>query len=247
MANVLIGTPAYGSMVHIDYCKSLIEMIGQGHSYTMLAMGNESLITRARNHLLSMFWHNKNYDYLLFIDADIYLSGPGFRQLISWLEGEKNEDGTWKREPVDVVGAGVRLKSHQVVFNFNPGDQQVFDSSGKLLKCKFLGTAVFALSRKAVDFLVEKARKEGRVYDKKSVMGGGDSMEVHEYFDVFRVGMTEESKRKNLENGEKGIYLSEDYWVCTELNEGGIPVWVDTTIRTLHHGNQSFDNAQRPV
>lgn len=243
---VMIGTPAYGSMVHIDYCKSLIEFIGQGYSYTMIALGNESLITRARDNILSMFYHNPNFDKLLFIDADIYLPGSGFQRICRALDGEKNEDGTWKVPPKDVVGAGVRLKSHKIVYNFNPGENGTqMDETGQYIKCKFLGTAVFGMTRKAVEFLVNKAKEEGRVYDKKSVMGGGDFMEVPEYFDVFRVGLTEESKKLYKTTGDKGIYLSEDYFVCTELNENGYQVWVDTTIRTLHHGNQSFDNADR--
>lgn len=233
---VMIGTPAYGSMVHIDYCKSLIEFINQGTSYTMLAMGNESLISRARNNILSMFYHNPAFDKLLFIDADIYLPGTGFKDLMTALDSGK----------YDVMGAGVRLKSHNVVYNFNPGEKVVTDESGRYVQCKFLGTAVFGMTRKAVNVLVEDAKKHGRVYDKKSVLGGGDFMDCPEYYDVFRVGVKEEDQKKYLETGDKGLYLSEDYFACTTLNENGCPVWVDTSIRTLHHGTLAFDNADAP-
>lgn len=235
---VLIGTPAYGSMVHIDYVKSLIEFINQGTNYTMLAMGNESLISRARNNILSMFYHSKGYDKLLFIDADIYLPGTAFRDIMSALDSGK----------FDVVGAGVRLKSHNVIYNFNPGEDHapVTDESGRYMQCKFLGTAVFGMTRKAVNVLVDDAKKHGRVYDKKSVLGGGDFLDCPEYYDVFRVGVPEEAQIKYLETGDKGLYLSEDYYACTTLNKSGIPVWVDLQARTLHHGTLSFDNAQPP-
>ena len=56
-AHLMIATPAYGGMVHLDYTLSLLELRGAGIDFTLVGMGNESLITRARNALISSF-HN---------------------------------------------------------------------------------------------------------------------------------------------------------------------------------------------
>jgi len=41
--NVLIGTPAYGGMVHLDYLKSLLEYQRHGLPFSLASFGNESL------------------------------------------------------------------------------------------------------------------------------------------------------------------------------------------------------------
>ena len=46
---VLIGTPAYGGMVHTDYVDSLLQYATAHVPFAVMTIGNESLITRARN------------------------------------------------------------------------------------------------------------------------------------------------------------------------------------------------------
>jgi len=70
----MIATPAYGGQVHIDYLHSVISFKEiPGVSTVVVTLGNESLITRARNNLFSMFLYS-NADYLFFLDADIGFS-----------------------------------------------------------------------------------------------------------------------------------------------------------------------------
>jgi hypothetical protein len=54
-ANLLIGTPAYGGQVHVDYVSSLLVFQRQGIVFTLMTSGHESLITRARNTIISTF------------------------------------------------------------------------------------------------------------------------------------------------------------------------------------------------
>jgi hypothetical protein len=53
--NIMIGTPAYGGMVHIDYVRTLFEYARAGIQFQLDTIGNESLITRARNAILATF------------------------------------------------------------------------------------------------------------------------------------------------------------------------------------------------
>jgi hypothetical protein len=171
-------------------------------------MGNESLITRARNALISSFHARPAFTHLLFLDADIGVPAAGIRRLI--------EHGR------DVVAAPVPLKG------LGPSGERIFNvgrtvgESGSLTLVDRVGTAVLLLSRRAVDALVDEAKRDGRVYDRASTMSGDAATRVH--YDVFRVGVAD------------GEYLSEDYWACATLRKLGYAVHVDPTIVVRHHG-----------
>ena len=207
-ANVMIATPAYGGMVHLDYAMTLLDLRAAGVAFTLMGMGNESLITRARNALLAAFHARPAYTHLLFLDADIGVPAAGIQRLIA--HGR------------DVVAAPVPLKgwgtSGERLFNVG----RVVGESGPLTLVDRVGTAVLMLSRRAVDALVDDARRDGRVYDRSSTLAGDAAASVH--YDVFRVGVAD------------GEYLSEDYWACAALRRLGFAVHVDPTIVVRHHG-----------
>jgi hypothetical protein len=210
--HLMIATPAYGGMVHLDYTLSLLELRGAGIDFTLVGMGNESLITRARNALISSFHARAAFTHLLFLDADIGVPAAGIRRLI--------EHGR------DVVAAPVPLKG------LGPSGERIFNvgrtvgESGALTLVDRVGTAVLLLSRRAVDALVDEAKRDGRVYDRASTMTGDAATRVH--YDVFRVGVAD------------GEYLSEDYWACATLRKLGYAVHVDPTIVVRHHGTLSL-------
>ena len=209
--NVMIATPAYGGMVHLDYALSLLDLRGAGVAFTLAGMGNESLITRARNALLASFHAHAAYTHLLFLDADIGVPASGIVRLLAHAR--------------DVVAAPVPLKGH------GPSGERIFNvgrsvgESGPLTLVDRVGTAVLMLSRRAVDALVEDAKADGRVYDRAPTLAGDAGTRVH--YDVFRVGV------------DDGEYLSEDYWACAALRRLGFAIHVDPTIVVRHHGTMS--------
>ena len=71
--NILIGTPAYGGQVHTDYVKSILPLQSVGVNFNVAFVGNQSLITRARNEIFSIFVSEKakGFSHLLFLDADM--------------------------------------------------------------------------------------------------------------------------------------------------------------------------------
>jgi hypothetical protein len=70
---LFIATPMYGGIAKNNYTISmqnlLVTLSNRGHSITTTTIGNESLITRARNTLAHKFIKS-DCDALLFIDAD---------------------------------------------------------------------------------------------------------------------------------------------------------------------------------
>lgn len=206
--HVMVATPAYGGMVHVDYVLSVLKFQSEMISYALMTIGNESLITRGRNTLLAAFHERPEFTHLLFLDGDVYLPADGLKRLLCH---EK-----------DVIGAAVALKGRtpdgRRIFNIGP----CVGEDGALLLTERVGTAVFMLSRRAVDALVDDARSAGRVY-RNSTMGAG-AREAELFYDVFRTGVV---------NGE---YLSEDYWVCRVLRGLGFTIHVNPMVVTRHHG-----------
>ena len=74
-ANILLSTPCYGNMMTRNYFHSVMKLKDACKSVNInvdiSTIGNESLITRARNYFVSLALANKSYTHLLFIDSDI--------------------------------------------------------------------------------------------------------------------------------------------------------------------------------
>lgn len=212
-ANILIGTPAYAGQVHTDYVHALLSFYRAGVRFSLMTIDKESLITRARNAIISQFAELTDYSHLLFLDGDVYIDGEDVKRL---LDHDK-----------DVIGAAVPLKGTD-----NRGKQlynagQALRQEGSLVVSDRIGTAVLMLSRPAVAALIDDAKSEKRVYSSSPDHHQSNKSHVPQY-DVFQVGVVD------------GQYLSEDYWVCHRLRELGLEIHVDPAIRVRHHGPAVF-------
>lgn len=205
--NLLIGTPCYSGLLHQDYAKSMIEYSGMGVPITYIHIGNESLITRARNTIISFFHANEQFTHLLFLDADIYLSAQNLAKLLT--------------ANTDVIGAPVPLKGFDPNGNpvYNIGQILKQNDLNSFIEVEHVGTAVLLLTREACDELCKYAH----TYTGSSLTRGEKVDGTH--YDVFRVGVVD------------GNYLSEDYYVCKHLIALGYKIIVDSSIRTRHSGS----------
>lgn len=209
--NILIGLPCYSGLLHLDCLNSILDFHRVGLNFAVMGIGNESLIPRGRDTIISYFHYMKNFDVLFFLDADIGIFGA---DVIKLLMHEK-----------DVIGAPVALKGYNVETGkpvYNTG-KLIEDKGDGLITSDRIGTAVFLLSRKAVDALVRHAIENGDTY-----MGNpntrGDSVNDMKMYNVFKTGVVD------------GEYLSEDYWACKTLKKLGFEIHVDTTVETRHNG-----------
>ncbi len=74
MHKIFIGTPCYGGMITAEYFKSCMQLVALAAAKKIElqfgTIGNESLITRARNTIVQLFMDG-DYTHLLFIDSDL--------------------------------------------------------------------------------------------------------------------------------------------------------------------------------
>jgi len=204
-------------MVHSDFLHSIISYHERKLPFAVMTLGNESLITRGRNTVLSYFHRAENFTHLLFLDADIYLHADG---LIRLLGAEK-----------DVIGAPVALKGYNAETGrpvYNTGKILSEEDNG-LITVDRVGTAVFMLSRKAVNALVEEAIKAKDVYF-GNPHSRGDAQDDVLMYDCFKVGVLDKDFKT------AGDYLSEDYYVCNTLRRLGFDVFIDPNVKTKHNG-----------
>ena len=87
---IFVATPCYGGMLTTNYfegCMGLMaECIRKGIGLQFATIGNESLVTRARNTLVQLFMDDKKkYTHLMFIDADIGLNPKRFFACWNWI------------------------------------------------------------------------------------------------------------------------------------------------------------------
>ena len=185
--------------------------------YNLIYVPNDSIISRARNTLISEFYAIRDrFTHLLFLDADCYLPADGIIKMLSY-----DLDVISPIFPIKTTHTSTNNpnKLSQTSINIIPGEVASMTPGSKLIEVSGIGTAGLMISKKAVVSLVEDAIKDHRTYK----LPGTNIVR----FDVFGVGVID------------GNYVGEDHWVCRKLRKLGYRIFVDPTIPTRHSG--AFD------
>lgn len=214
--NVLIGTPAYGGNVHTDFIHSLMGIEAARDNgfleYSLMTITNESLITRARNSIMSKFYNDMNFSHLFYVDSDL-----GFpKETLPYLLNAQK----------DVIGVPVPLKGYDQNGNhvLNIGNVLSEPDQNGILEVEHVGNALLMFSRKAAKALCDNAD----TYSPSGLTRGHKSRDTQ--YDVFQVGV------------QNGTYLSEDYFVCHKLRQLGFKIYVHGGISVKHNGNFTFQS-----
>jgi hypothetical protein len=235
---ICIATPMYGGNAKTEYITSLSDLVyelaSRGWSVIQLQIGNESLITRARNSLVHNFMKMDNMTGLLFIDSD-----HGFiaKQMADMVESGKdliggiypmkgiNWDGV--RKAALLGKTNLELYSGSFAVNLLPEEQEFF--SDKVFRVRDVGTGAMYISRK----VFEELKPSCKTYSANSAgtdVGFGE--EVVEYF-----------KTEIHEVDEANILLSEDYAFCKMWRDAGNDVWAAPWVRMSHVGSYAFSGS----
>jgi hypothetical protein len=228
---VFFATPCYGGSCGEPYFRSMIELAGTlskaGIPYIVSTLVNESLVTRARNKLVSEFLKT-DATHLFFIDADIRFKTDDALRVI--LRDKPIVTGTYPMKIFNVdnlVGrkfdsvADVRAAAAKYVTNFVFKDEeakknlelQVVDG---LIEIHDAGTGFMCIKREVIKRMIE-------AYPETEYYPEGDDVPSYALFDTI----IDEDKR----------YLSEDYTFCRRWQKLGEKVWLDPTVILDHFGS----------
>lgn len=139
--NIFIGTPCFEYKVNANYVKSLLEFEKLGIDFEPFFL-HDSLITRARNELITQFYENSTFTHLFWLDGDVSIPGEGLQTLLS--------------HQVHVIASPVPIK------DLNPGAHQSIRRTYEevrpyLYKAEAAATGCFLMSRKSVSALIESS------------------------------------------------------------------------------------------
>lgn len=232
-----IAVPIYGSVTanFFQFMLGLdLALRDQGLDYSLDLEVGDSLVTRARNSLITRHYNKTKKaaspDWLLWLDSDIHCHP---QQLIDMIARAQ-------KYQLDAVGALVPIKNftdkyfrEPIPFIFTDGELEVFDADPALLKANNLTTGCLLQSTKAVIALIKDAQREKQWYHK---IDGLDKPERH--YNIFKTDIVDAVIR-----GQKiRKYLSEDWYVCHKMQELGIQLYADRSVKVVHRGFYDFNH-----
>jgi hypothetical protein len=238
--NVLIGIPSFDQKIHLQTISSIISVrdtLNQAKIGCGMMWLRDSLITRARNKLVSEFLKQKDYTHLFFIDADIIFQPQQFIRVLLFDKPLVSAPYPIKHEaPIEKGDA-----SFGWCMNFPLGKYDLEDNDQGFKKVNYAGTGFMCIERKVFEDIINKypqikyktdiRAKIDDEREKKEVLGNDE----YAFFDCGIQG------NGILEDKEKTKrYLSEDYYFCALWNQCGGEIWTDLTSELKHIGLKDY-------
>lgn len=239
---IFLGMPMYGGMLTENTMHGLLNLqqwcMAYGVGMRIQSMGNESLITRARNTIVSMMMDAKDYvaTHLLFIDADIGFSAQNIQRLLCF-----DKDvvcGIYPRKHLHFEKISEVLKQNPnatpdeieakcLGYNLNFDDPHNIKFEDGFCKVSEAATGMMLVKREVFRTMFKKFPE--RKYNSDQIING-DGYKSDNCYDLFSVGIY----------GEKRRYLSEDYFFSRLWQECGGDIWADCSMPLTHFGNKAF-------
>tara|TARA_R100001480_G_scaffold24036_1_gene34229 strand:- start:1265 stop:2047 length:783 start_codon:yes stop_codon:yes gene_type:complete len=246
MIKLFIATPCYGGMITADYFKSCLQLAALASTKKIElqfgTIGNESLVTRARNTLVQLFMDG-DYTHLMFIDADISFDPESIFRMLD-LDKEV-VTGVYPRKTIDWTKAIKKVKNNPNIseedlhsaslqYNLNvtepdkikveKGFIEVLDGATGFMLIKRNVFKKMALAYPNLRF--KSDQHLGDPHDK--TFGYHNTSDWNYAF--FDTVIEPETKR----------YLSEDYAFCRLWQKIGGKVYADIASSLVHSGNYNF-------
>ena len=244
---VVLATPCYGGSMEVGYTRSLLELnrlfFLANISFSVAFMGNESLISRARNHLASMFLDKKENTHLLFLDADVMFNpwdillmialdvdvvAGNYPQKSMNLPGVVEVARKYPKLPLDLI------EPISLYYNGNHlTSEELQKCNTPLLLSRFVQvkeapTGTMLIQRRVFELLQSK-------HPSRAVKGDVRMDRVGVYasdnlFAFFQEEICPTTKR----------FLSEDYAFCKLVRDTGMTVYLDLCSKSQHCGKTNF-------
>lgn len=237
-------TPCYGGQLTEPFFRSWSKahMLYTKHQipYSVTTSANESLISRARCHMVSYMMSNPEATHLMFIDADInfdcldilhmlqhdkdVIVGAYPKKDLNWENIRYNIklDDELKSEDLPTVGSQYALNYDLA---YNEDNNPLLQSKDGLIKLKDAGTGFMLIKREVFERMIEHYPE---LYFQNDLnLDKEHAKWTYLFFDVMH---EQETKR----------YLSEDYAFCRRWQAMGGEVWLDPLVSLDHVGHFTF-------
>jgi predicted lactoylglutathione lyase len=226
---IFLGMPMYGGMLTENTMHGLLQLqqwsMAKGVGMRVQTMGNESLITRARNTIVSMMMDQTDYvaTHLLFIDADIGFQAQNIERLLC---ADKDVVcGIYPRKHIHWEKVIHELKKNPNItedelevkslgYNLNLDDPLNVKMEDGFCKVSEAATGMMLVKREVFRTMMKKFPE--RKYESDQIING-KSFKSDNCYDLFAVGPYQTAKQKR--------YLSEDYYFSRLWQECGGDIW----------------------
>ena len=237
--SVFIATPAFGCRMDIGFVISMLRLqthcTNEGIQLMFQAIGNESLITRARN-ILTETYLQTPCTHLLFLDADISFAPETIvsmvradKDVISCLYPKKNYDfekvREWHKNPTQEPIHQVGLDFNINLFSQNNTTSRSHVQEGNLVRVLDAATGCLLIKRDVIQKMKEHYRD--KYYVKNDILGSN----IKDYVALFDTAIDPENRR----------YCSEDFSWCRRWQAMGGEVWADISQPLIHRGYMVVD------
>jgi hypothetical protein len=233
---VMIATPMYGGMCTGQFMAGVIQTINTlqtaGIQTYFVQLGNESLITRARNELTRIFLEH-NLEYLMFIDSDIGFNGEA---VLSLIKADKDiACGIYPKKEVDWVAVERAAKegktnlqdySGSFALNFDAtiGQELNADATG-CVEVRHGATGFMLIKRHVFEQLADKVP----TYRPSTIKDANGNYLKPETKEFFATSID-----------ESGCLLSEDYHFCEIWRKHGGKIHANPSIKLEHVGTYIY-------
>jgi hypothetical protein len=199
--------------------------------FSLSLLGSESLITRARNFIVSQFLGRPQFTHLLFIDADI---GFDPTVVLRYLRADKDVvAGIYPIKGLDPEALRGLPPGRSIATTFHYAVQlhegEVPDNDG-FSKAEYAATGFMLIRRNVLEKMAAKhpELKYEHNFTRDKAATATDLTHLYALFDT------------SLDR-KQGLYLPEDYTFCNRWRTMGGEIWVDVRSKFTHVGTYSFD------
>jgi len=231
---VIIATPCFGGLLSQAYMLSVIRMMtsfGDQIDLSLMLLGDDALISRARATLVGKFLDNKEATHLLFIDSDIAFDPEQFVRLFRF-----NKDFSAAMYPIkefDWDHLPIRQAKGELLFNAGlnyvgtvcTGNDLRTDS--EFATGRYAGGGFQLIKRRVFEQMIQAypELKYRKIHSK--TQDAPTNLNLYAFFDPFI-------------DKETGDYLSEDYAFCKRWREIGGDIWLDMRSKLTHVGKNDY-------
>ena len=242
---IFLGMPMYGGLLTEPTMHGLLELqswtLANKIGMRIQTMGNESLITRARNTIVSMMMDQTDFvaTHLLFIDADIGFTPQNIERLLC---ADKDVAcGIYPRKHIYLnkikkileenpnADEG-EIEAKALGYNVNFDNPEMLKGENGFFKVNEAATGMMLVKREVFRTMFKKFPE--RKYESDQIVNGG-SYKSDNCYDLFAVGPYETKGQIR--------YLSEDYYFSRLWTEQcGGEIWADLAMPLTHFGNRAY-------